>query len=384
MDFSWSYEQLAMRDSIRALLAKECPPERVHELDRAHEFPMDIWRRLGEQGWLGLPIPEGYGGAEGSTADIALVAETLSYGMTGLAAAYQRSACYGGMVISAVGTEEQKRSILPRLANGEAMVAIALTEPEAGSDAASLRTRAAHRPDGSFVLNGQKVYISGAAQASWIIVAARTDPDAPPREGITTFIVPAGTPGMVLHPMDKLGNWTVPTSEVFLDDVVVSESAILGGLNTAWQTTLAHGLDNERIVIGATCTGSAQRAIDVALQHARTRTQFGRKLGSFQLIKHKLVEMDTRVESGRLITYRAAWLADQGVDCRKEAAMAKLVASEAWNFVAYEALQVLGGMGYMMESEAQRHFRDARLYTIGGGTSEIQRLIIAHALGLGR
>ena len=384
MDFSWTYEQLAMRDSVRALLAKECPPERVHELDLAHEFPMDVWQKLGDQGWLGLPIAEEYGGSGGSTADIALLIETLSYGMTGLASTYQRSACYGGMVISAVGTEEQKRTVLPRLASGEAMVSIALTEPEAGSDAASLRTRAERQPDGSFKLNGQKVYTSGADRATWIIVAARTDPDAPPREGITTFLVPADTPGIELRPMTKLGNWTVSTFEVFLDDVVVPESAILGGLNTAWKTSLAHGLDAERVVIGATCTGSAQRALDVALAHARTRKQFGRTIGSFQLIKHKLVEMDTRVESGRLITHRAAWLADQGADCRKEAAQAKMVASEAWNFVAYEALQVLGGMGYMMESEAQRHFRDARMYTIGGGTSEIQRLIIAHALGLGR
>jgi alkylation response protein AidB-like acyl-CoA dehydrogenase len=183
--------------------------------------------------------------------------------------------------------------------------------------------------------------------------------------------------------MDKLGNWTVPTFEVFLDDVEVAGGAVLGGLHTAWQTSLAQGLDAERLVIGATCTGSAQRAFDIALEHARTRRQFGRSIGSFQMIKQKLVDMDTRIESARLVTYRAAWLADQGRDCRKEAAMAKLAASEAWNDVAYDALQILGGMGYMMESEAQRHFRDARLYTIGAGTSEIQRLIIAHALGLG-
>lgn len=220
--------------------------------------------------------------------------------------------------------------------------------------------------------------------ADWLIVAARTDTDAAPRDGITTFIVPRETEGIEIRPMPKLGNWTIATCEVFFDNVRVSTDAVLGELNRAWQTTLSEGLDMERLVIGAHCTGSAQRAFETALEYARSRKQFGREISRFQMIQSKLVDMAASVHAARLITYHAAWLHDNGLPCRKEASMAKLVASEAWNRVAYDAMQVLGGTGYMMENDIQRHFRDARLYTIGGGTSEIQRLIISHELVAGR
>lgn len=379
MDFELTSEQKLLVDSVSSFLKAECPPERQREWDENHEFPLEIWRKLGENGWLGLAIPEEYGGNRGSTMDIVLFGETLSYGMTGLSAAFQRSACYGGLTISQVGTDEQKEKYLPGLASGERMVAIALTEPEAGSDAASLRTTAVQDGDG-WVLNGQKVYTSGADLADWIVVAARTDPDAKPRDGITTLIVPRDTPGIEIRPMAKLGNWTTTTCEVFFNDARVADDAVLGGVNQAWNTTLAEGLDMERISIGAHCTGSAQKAFDIALEYARSRKQFDRPIARFQMIQSKLVDMASLIESGRLITYYAAWRHDRGLRCRKEASMSKLVASEAWNRVAYDAMQVLGGSGYMMDNDVQRHYRDARLYTIGGGTSEIQRLIIAHEL----
>lgn len=381
MDFSVTDEQRMMMDSVRDFMAKELPPDRVSELDEAHEFPMDTWKKLGDLGFLGLPVPAEYGGAGASVLDIVLFSEVLSYGMSGMSAAFQRSACYGGVVIGEFGSEEQKKSMLPPLVSGEAMVAISLTEPDAGSDAASLSTRAeAH--NGGFRINGQKVYTSGATHADWLIVAVRTDPDAAPREGISTLIVPVDTPGITLRPMAKLGNWTIPTCEVFFDDVEVGPEALLGGLNEAWTTTLTHGLDAERLVIGAHCTGSAQRCVDLAVEYAGQREQFGRKIGKFQMIREKLADMDVQVQAGRLITYHAAWKLDAGMDARKESSAAKLLASETWNRAAYDAMQVLGGTGYMMESELQRQYRDARLYTIGGGTSEIQRLIISHEMGL--
>ncbi|MBV1892570.1 MAG: acyl-CoA/acyl-ACP dehydrogenase [Ilumatobacteraceae bacterium] len=379
MDFALTDEQELMMDSVRELLRKELPPERISALDEAHEFPMDTWKKLGDLGFLGLPVPAEYGGAGASILDIVLFSEVLSYGMSGLSAAFQRSACYGGVVIGQYGTEEQKKRILPPLVSGDQMVAIALTEPDSGSDAASLSTRAESR-DGGFVINGQKVYTSGATQADWLIVAVRTDPDAPAREGLSTLIVPVDAPGITIRPMSKLGNWTIPTCEVFFDDVEVGPEALLGGLNEAWTTTLTHGLDAERLVIGAHCTGSAQRCVDIAVEYAGQREQFGRKIGKFQMIRQKLADMDVQVQAGRLITYHAAWKLDAGLNARKEASSAKLLTSETWNKVAYDSMQVLGGIGYMMESELQRQYRDARLYTIGGGTSEIQRLIISHEL----
>lgn len=381
MDFALTEEQALLRESARGLLEREAPPDRVREWDESHHFPREVWKKLGEQGWLGLSIPEEYGGSGGSVLDNVIFSEELSYAATGLSAAFQRSACYGGMVISRIGTEEQKRTYLPRIAAGDAMVAIALTEPEAGSDAAALRTTAT-RVKGGFELKGQKVYTSGADTADWLIVAARTDPVAPPRDGISTFLVPTNSERMQITPMPKLGNWMITTCEVFFDGVFVPEENLLGDINQAWQTTLSSGLDAERLVIGSHCTGSAQRAFDVALNYAKGREQFGRPITKFQMIKQKFAEMDALIHGARLITYHAAWKVDQGQPARKECSIAKMVTSEMWNKVAYEAMQVCGGWSYTMESELQRHYRDARLYTIGGGTSEIQRLIIAKELGL--
>ena len=379
MDFSPSPEQRLLIDSVGEFLARECPPERQKEWDESHSFPVDVWRKMGQQGWLGIGIPEEFGGTEATSLDIVLLSETLSYGMSGLSAAFQRNTCYGSRVISEFGTQEQKQLYLPGLAQGERMVAVGISEPEAGSDAASLRMEAVSDGD-AFVLSGQKVYTSGADLADWLILAARTAQTPDARDGISTFIVPRETPGIEIRPMEKLGNWTIATCEVFIDSARVGADAVLGPLHGAWRTTLTDGIDLERLVIGAHCTGSAQRAMDTAVAYARSRKQFGKPISTFQLVQSKLVDMATLIHSARLTTYHAAWLRDQGHSCRKEASMAKLIASEAWNRVAYEAMQVLGGSGYMMDSDIQRHYRDARLYTIGGGTSEIQRLIIAHEL----
>ncbi|AXV06668.1 Butyryl-CoA dehydrogenase [Euzebya pacifica] len=381
MDFALTDEQRMMQESVRALMAREAPPEKIREWDQAHEFPDEVWRKLGAQGWLGLTIPEEFGGTGASVLDTVLFSEQLSYCATGLSAAFQRSACYGGTVISRVGTQEQKETYLPPIASGESMVAVALTEPGAGSDAAALQTRATRDGD-HYLINGQKVYTSGADQADWLIVAVRTDPSAPAREGISTFIVPTDLDGLEIRRMDKLGNWMVSTCEVYFDDVAVPAENLLGDLNGAWQSTLSSGLDAERLIIGSHCTGSAQRAFDVARDYAVSREQFGRPITSFQMIKQKFADMAASIQGARLMTQHAAWLVDQGLPARKESSMVKMVASEMWNDVVYEAMQACGGWSYMMESELQRQYRDARLYTIGGGTSEIQRLIIAKELGL--
>lgn len=381
MNFSISDDHQLMQRTIRKLLAEELPPERLRELDEAKQFPDDTWRLLGEQGWLGLPIPAKYGGSGGTPTEISLVSEALSYGCTGLSAAFQRSCCYGSGVFGHAGTEEQRRYYLPKIAAGTATLSIGITEPEAGSDVGSIRTTG-RRDGGGWVLRGQKTYSSGADSADWVVIAARTSPEATGTRGLTTFVVPTDSPGMEIRPASKVGNWMISACDIFLDDVHVPDDAVIGEVGNAWQTTMNAGLDAERIAIASHCVGSAQRVFDAARGYAESRFQFGGPITRFQLIKQKLVDMENAIEAARLLTYQAAWQIENGYPSRKAAARAKLVASETWKQVADEALQVAGGHGYMMESEFQRHYRDARLYTIGGGTSEIMRLILAKEMGL--
>lgn len=379
IDFSLSDEQAMLTNAVREFVRKEVPPDRARELDESHKFPWDTWKKMGDLGWLGLPIEPDYGGSGASILDVVLFAEALSYGLPAFSAAFQRSVCYGGLTIGSLGTHEQKAKYLPPIAAGDQMVSISLTEPGAGSDAAGLTTQAVRR-DGAWYITGQKVYTTGASEADHLVVAVRTDPDAPPREGITTFVIPKDREGITVRPLDKLGNWMITTCEVFYDAVRAEDDEILGGLNQAWQTTLSHGLDAERLFIGAHCTGAAQRLLELATEYAGDRVQFGKPIGSYQLIRQKLADLDVAIQSARLLTYYGAWCVDRSLPARKASSAAKLAASETWNKAAYECMQIFGGVGYMMESEVQRHYRDARLYTIGGGTSEIQRLIISHEL----
>jgi len=380
MDFGFSGEQRMLRESVIKFMERECPREYIRELDRRHEAPPGLLRKMGEMGWTAIPFPKAYGGLEGDFIDIAIVLEEM--GRNGFIAAsiYNRSVLFGGMSILTYGNEEQKRDYIPRVCRGEIMFSLALTEPDAGSDAANVRTTAA--PDGDrFIINGVKTWITGADVADFLVVPCRTDKTLPKNQGITTFLVDPKSPGVNLREIEKIGNNCVRTYEIFFENVVVPKKNVLGGWNKGL-TNVMKTLKYSRAGMSASVTGMAQAAVEDALKYAKERIQFGRPIGKFQAIRHMLADMQMEVDASRLMAYRVAWMISRGLPCEREVAMAKLLATETLQRVSSKGMQILGGYGYSFEFDMQRYFRDGRLYTVGEGTSEIQRNIIARDMGL--
>ena len=380
MDFSLTEQQEMQRRVLRDMLREVCPPQYARRCDEQQQPPREAFAALAEAGWLGLGIPPEHGGQGGDTLDVAILLEETGRAMVDLALWIFRAMIYGGQAIIHAGTVEQKSYFLPRVARGELSTALALTEPGSGSDAAALATTAV--PDGDdFLLSGQKMFCSGLTVSQYVIVAARTDPSLPKHRGISLFLVDTTAPGLTHRPIETLGHRSVATTAVFLDGVRTPAASMLGPLNGGWPL-LGTFLEWERLCLSAARTGGAQAALEEALDYARRREQFGQPIGKFQAVSHKLAEMAMLVDTARLLTYRYAWLVSRGQTAHFEAAALKLFAGEAYKTVADLGLQVMGGYGYSMESAMQRHLRDARLGTIGGGTSEIQKNIIARQLGL--
>ena len=380
MDFSFSEEQRLLRQSVIRFMEKECPRELIRELEKKRQSPPGLLKKMGDLGWTALPFPARYGGLDGDFFNIAIILE--EFGRLGFIAAslYNRAVLFGGMSILAYGTEAQKEALLPRVCRGELTCALALSEPEAGSDAANVQTTAAPQGDG-FVINGQKVWITGADMADYLIVPCRTDKAALKQEGITCFLIPRQAPGVEIRPLDKIGNNLVNACEIFFDDVVAPAETVMGGLNQGFANILKT-LKYSRSGLTASVTGTAQAAVDDALKYAKERVQFGRPLGKFQVIRHRLAEMQMHTHASRLMAYQLAWLISQGLPCDREAAMAKVFATENLQAVASQGMQILGAYGYSTEFDMQRYWRDGRLYTVGEGTSEIQKEIIARTMGL--
>jgi alkylation response protein AidB-like acyl-CoA dehydrogenase len=379
--FGFTDEQRLMRDNLLRLAGRALPPERIREIDRTGEWPHDGYRALAADGWLGLPFPEEAGGLGGSYKDIAILLETLSYHYACLATTYMTSIIYAGLQIHHNGTEEVRKSYLPRLISGEIYVAFALTEPQTGSDAASIKTYAVMDGD-DFILRGQKWFITSAHVADQLVVVAKTDPGADPaHKGFSIFLVDAKAPGVQMLPIETMGRHTTHTNQVFFDDVRVPKSHLLGEKNRGWKL-LMRGLDLERMSIAACGAGNAQKAIDLAQDYASERVQFGQPISKLQVIQHKLADMRIKAEMARLITYRVAEMLDAGADCRMETAIAKIVATDNDFECANIGMQIMGGAGYTMEHDMQRLFRDSRLGPIGGGSNEIQRNIISKLMGL--
>jgi butyryl-CoA dehydrogenase len=380
MHFELNDEQRMTREMVRDFAENEVKPS-AQERDLSGQFPWDIIGKMGPLGLLGLPISEDYGGAGADTVCYAIAVEEIARVCGSIAITVAAHTSLGTYPIYEFGDDEQKRKYVPRLASGRALAAFGLTEPEAGSDAAALKTRAVLDGD-SWVLDGQKVFITNGAIAETVVVAAVTDPEEGAR-GISNFIIEKGTPG--LRPgrdEEKMGLKSSVTSELFLEDCRVPSENLLGRVGDGYKQFLIT-LDGGRISIGAMALGLAQGAYDLSLDYAKERVQFGRPIGSFQAIQWMLADMATEIEAARLLVYRAAWLKDQGVRYTKEAAMAKLCASEAAERACFKAVQIHGGYGYMREYDVERMYRDQRLCTIGEGTSEIQRLVIARQI-LGR
>lgn len=378
MNFELTSEQQMLKKVMREF-ADEVVAPGADERDKTKQFPVEIFRQLADLNVMGLPFPEEYGGAGADAISFAIVVEELSRACGSTGITYSAHISLGGAPIHLFGTEEQKQKYLTRICSGESMGAFGLTEPNAGSDAGGTKTTAV-RHDQEWVINGSKCFITNASYASFLALTAVTEKEKGSR-GITAFIVPTDAPGFtVLANYEKLGLHSSNTTELVLENVRVPEENILGVQGEGFKQFLIT-LDGGRIGIGAMAVGIAQAAYEKALQYAKQRTAFGNTLSHFQAIQHKLADMAMQIELARNMVYKAAWLKEQGRSFTKEAAMAKLYASEVAMSATHQAIQIHGGYGYMREYQVERFFRDARLLEIGEGTSEILRNVIAREIG---
>ncbi|HEY4085855.1 MAG TPA: acyl-CoA dehydrogenase family protein [Bryobacteraceae bacterium] len=377
MDFEYTPEQVQLRREVREFAMAEIAPH-VMEWDEAQTFPLEVIRKLGKLGYMGAIFPEEYGGAGLGYVEYAIIIEELSRvdGSVGIIVAAHTSLCSNH--IYKAGTEEQKKKYLPKLASGEWLGCWSLTEPEAGSDAAGTRTTAVRSGD-DWVINGAKSFTTNAHYADVCVGMAVTN-RAAAQHGISAFILEKGMQGFRPGKKEnKLGLRASATGDVIFTDCRVAASQLVGKQDEGFVDSLRI-LDGGRISIAALSIGMAQGAYDAALKYAKIRKQFGRPISEFQAIQHKLVDMATRIDASRLLTYRAATRLDQKKRVTRESAMAKLFASESAVWIANEAVQIHGGYGFIKDYPVEKFYRDVKLCTIGEGTSEIQRLVIARQL----
>ena len=379
MHFELSAEQQAIRDLTRELAEAEIVPN-APSWDREQRFPDELYPKLAELGLMGVCVPEAYGGAGGDFLSYVLVLEELSRADAGVGVTVAVHTSAATLPILAFGTEEQKARFVPPLARGEVLGAFALTESGSGSDAGSLLTTA--EPDGDgWLITGSKQWITNGSRADTFVLFARTDPETAGARGISCFLLD-GEHVRVTREEEKLGLNSSTTSDLVIEGARIGRDRLLHEEGRGFRVAMAT-LDGGRIGIAAQALGIAQAAFDVARAYAQEREQFGRRIGDFQAIQWKLADMATEIDAARLLTYRAAWLKQQGRPHTAEGAKAKLYASEMARRQTAEAIQILGGYGYTKEFPAERYYRDAKVTEIYEGTSEIQRLVIAREI-LGR
>jgi len=377
MDFSLTQDQRDIQDMVRKFAQNEIAPLAI-EVDRDERFPAETFTKMGELGLLGLAIPQEYGGVEQSILTCCLVLEEIAYACSSTALTYLTHAVLCAHNLASNGSQEQLQRYLPDLATGDKLGGIAMTEPGCGSDVLSLQTTAVRVGD-AYIVNGSKTFITNAPVADVFLVYVRTDKDAGPR-GLSQLIIERGFPGFTIgQPFHKMGMRGSPTAELFFEDCRVPAANLVKGENQALGILLG-GLDVERATGAAMGVGSARSALDRAVNYAKERQQFGQPLVMFEMILEKIANMAAELEAARLLTHKAACLCDAGIRCSAEASYAKLFASEMAMRATSEAVQIFGGYGYMQEYEVERMMRDAKLGVIGGGTSEIQRLIIAREI----
>lgn len=382
MEFSLSEEQKALREGIIQFARRELNRGMI-ERDRDQVFARDLWLKCGEMRLQGLPVPEEYGGLGLDPLSCALALEALGYACedSGLVFAICAHLLPCVVPIAKYGTEEQKQQYLPGLCDGTRIAANAMTEPNTGSDAFAMTTRAVPAP-GGYRLNGAKMFISNGPVADLFLLFAVTDPEKGYHGGITAFLLRSDTPGVTVgRKIEKMGLRTSPLSEVSLADAFVPAEAVLAG-EGAGSTLFTHSMDWERTCLFAFNVGVMDRLLERAVEYARTRQQFGKPIGKFQAVSHKIANMKTRLEASRLLVYRAAWRLNRTKTVSLDASMAKLFVSESLLEGAIGTVQVLGGYGFMTEFEVERSLRDAVGSTIYSGTNDMQRNIIASWLGL--
>ena len=381
MDFSFTEEQIAIRDTCRDFAKQEIKPI-AEEIDATGSFPYEVMRKMGELGLLGLPFPEEYGGAGADFLSYCLAIEEISRGDVSIGITMEAHTSLGTMPFYLFGSKEQKEQFLPPLTSGEQLWAFGLTEPEAGSDSGGTQTRAVLQ-DGYWHINGSKAFITNAGTAitGGVTITAVTGALSNGRKEITNLIVPKETPGYIIgNPYKKMGWRASDTRPLAFEDCAVPEKNILGkpgeGVKQFMQI-----LDAGRIAIAALSVGLAQACLDEALSYAKVRKQFGKPISKFQATQFKLADMDAEIELARLMYQKAAWLHMQGKPYTKEAAIAKLFASETAKRAADQAVQIHGGYGFMDEYPVSRYWRSVKVNEIGEGTSEVQRMVIAKHLG---
>ncbi len=378
MDFDFDEPHRLLRQSVREFARAEIAPN-AQRWDREERFPLELVPKLASMGLLGIRIPEEYGGSGMDTLAYAICVEEIARvdGSTALTVASHNGLGTGHLL--AFGSEEQKRKYLPAASSGRWLAAWALTEPGSGSDSAALRTTARREGDG-WVLNGTKTFITQGSVGGFCVVLARTDPQAAKQQGITAFVVEHGTPGFTASKhLLKLGCRSSDTAELVLENVRIPETQRVGEVGRGFADTMRI-LDRGRISIAAMALGLGYGALDKAVSYAKERHAFGKPIAEFQAIQFSLADAKTELDAAALLIHRAAWMADRGQPHTKDAAMAKLFASEAATRACNTAVQVHGGYGYVREFDVERHLRDAKLCEIGEGTSEVQRMVIAKHL----
>jgi alkylation response protein AidB-like acyl-CoA dehydrogenase len=378
MDFRFTEEQQLWYDTLQTFMEKEVGREYTREHDEKREFPFEAYKSIADNGWLGILIPEEYGGMAADAVMFAIFCESMAKFSLDTAACVMTSMFTAGNICNH-GTAEQKERYLPGFLAGDVRFSISITEPDAGSDAAGLRTKAIRDGD-VWVINGNKVFSSGAhLPGNVIALAARTAEDK--HGGISLFLVPNDAPGVELRKMGTIVRRSFGTTEIFMTDVHVGADALLGEANRGWEYLREH-LELERLSLAASYIGNARTALEDALRYAQQRNQFGRPLSKFQVLRHRLAEDATQLEAARLLVYSAATKIARGERALKEVSMAKVFAADTAFKISFNGMQLLGGYAQLPEYDMERYFREAKHAMVGGGTHEIQKGIIAKELGL--
>lgn len=383
MDLEWTREQKMIEKNVREFMLKEIAPV-AEAIDREDKLPAGIWRKMGDLGFLGLSLPEKYGGFATDTVTFTIMMEQMGRICPALALSVGAHANLCAHNLERNGNDMQKQKYLPRLISGELIGCLGLTEPDAGSDAVGIQTTA-ERDGDDFILNGSKMFITNGPEAGLALVYAKTDMEKRAR-GITAFLVEKTFPGYsISKKLDKMGHRGSATGELVFSNCRVPAENVLGEIDMGVRVMM-NGLDVERVIVAGMALGLAESALELSLDYARKRHQFGQPIGSFQLVKAKLANMYTEVEAARGLVYRAARLADRserggkGTELHKLAGASVLFTAEVASRAVTDAVQIHGGYGYMLEYAVNRLYRDSKLYEIGAGTSEIRRILIADEL----
>ena len=366
-------------DAIDRMMARHFPPTLIREHDAQHKAPLHMVPIMAEMGLFALALPVEYGGLGKDWRTMALVQERLAYrGDTG--ALFSTTMTFGAASLVSYGTAAQKADLLPRMARGEILFSLALTEPGAGSDAGGVIT-AAKRTETGWRVNGRKIWISNASSSDYLVTACRTEAGSQGSRGVSMLLIPRDTPGITMTPLAKVGQNCMPSWDIGFQDVDVPHDALMGDEGRGFRHLMAT-LHYGRAGQAAGAVGRGQAVVDLAVAHARERQQFGQPIGKFQAVQHRIANMQVRVDQARLMLYHLAWMIATKQECRRQAAQTKFVASEMLSDVTDAGMRVLASAGYAIESDMQRYWRDSRLLTFGEGTNDIQLNIIAKELGL--